>query len=79
MIPYDNFRPGNVEKAEQYLRAIARVAPHRLKFTDVKHFCGSDLFLRANPLTAEVPPIATDSYANAHLAAYATVLKCSKP
>lgn len=64
LVPYDKFRPENVAKAAEYLYAISKVSPWRLKFTDAKHYCGSDLFLRKNradPLTGEVPPTPTDS------------------
>jgi hypothetical protein len=31
LVPYDKFRPGNMEKAWEYLNHIARISPERLK------------------------------------------------
>jgi hypothetical protein len=47
LVPYDKFRPGNIEKAWEYLDHIARISPERLKYRDDKLLKGA-LGLLAN-------------------------------
>ena len=58
LVPFDKFRPSNIEKAWDYLGVISRIAPHRIKFGDEKHLKGDEVFsrkVRRNPLTGVVP------------------------
>ena len=40
LVPYDKFRPGNMEKAWNYLFHIARISPKWLKYGDKKSLKG---------------------------------------
>jgi len=58
LVPFDKFRPENIERAIDYIDVISRIAPERLKFGDEKHLKGDAIFnrkVRRNPLTGEVP------------------------
>ena len=44
LVPYDKFRPGNMEKAWEYLNHIARISPERLKYGDEKSLKGKSIF-----------------------------------
>ena len=58
LVPYDKFRPANIEKAIEYIELIADISPERIKFGDEKHLKGDEVFnrkVRRNPLTGEVP------------------------
>jgi hypothetical protein len=44
LVPYDKFRPGNMEKALEYLDHIARISPERLKYRDEKLLKGKSIF-----------------------------------
>lgn len=64
LIPYDKFRPDNLEKAVEYLLMLSVFDRQRIKFGDEKHLKGSELFCRRtrrNIITGEVPPIMTHS------------------
>lgn len=43
LVPYDKFRPANLEKAMEYLTFIALVDPRRVKFGDEKLLKGQEL------------------------------------
>jgi len=63
LVPYDKFRPRNVEKAIEYIRALARIDPGRLKYADEKSLKGRDIcnkLTRRDPFTGIVPPAMTD-------------------
>ena len=58
LVPYDKFRPRNMEKAIDYVNFISGIDPHRIKFGDEKHLKGADVFnrkSRRNPVSGEVP------------------------
>ena len=62
LIPYDKFRPHNLERAVEFLLMMSVLDRSRIKFGDEKHLKGSELFCRRtrrNVLTGEVPPIMT--------------------
>ena len=62
LVPYDKFKPANLEKAVEYLFFVAMVDPKRLKFGDEKLLKGQELFnrrVRRNPITGEIPPVLT--------------------
>jgi len=54
LVPYDRFRPRNIEKAVEYIKALARIDPSQFKYADEKSLKGRD------PLTGIVPPTMTD-------------------
>ena len=39
-VPYDKFRPANIEKAVQYLRYLVQFDPRRVKYADEKSIKG---------------------------------------
>ncbi|KAL7543505.1 hypothetical protein ACHAXR_013180, partial [Thalassiosira sp. AJA248-18] len=62
LIPYDKFRPENLERAVEFLLMISVFDRSRIKFGDEKHLKGAELFCRRtrrNIVTGEVPPIMT--------------------
>lgn len=64
MIPYDKFRPENLDRALEYLLTISMLDRSRIKFGDEKHLKGAELFCRRtrrNVCTGEIPPIMTHS------------------
>ena len=63
LIPYDKFRPRNIEKAWEYLEHISKISPERLKYGDEKSLKGKAIFnklARRDVLTGLVPPTMTD-------------------
>ena len=63
LVPYDKFRPGNIEKAWEYLDHIARISPERLKYGDKKSLNGQSIvkkLAQRDVLTGLVPPTITD-------------------
>ena len=63
LVPYDKFRPHNIEKAVEYIKALARIDPSRLKYADEKSLKGKDIcnkLSRRDPLSGIVPPTMTD-------------------
>jgi hypothetical protein len=63
LVPYDKFRPRNIEKAWEYLDHISRISPERLKYGDEKSLKGKAIFnkkARRDVLTGLVPPTMTD-------------------
>lgn len=61
-IPYDKFRPENLERAIEYLMVLSMFDRTRIKYGDEKHLKGSELYCRKtrrNVLTGQVPPIMT--------------------
>ena len=57
------FRPHNVEKAVEYIKALARINPSRLKYADEKSLKGKDIcnkLARRDPLPGIVPQTMTD-------------------
>ena len=64
IVPVDKFRPDNFLRATEYLDAISRISPYRLKFGDEKLLKGAEVYCRKNrrnPLNGVVPPIVTNS------------------
>lgn len=62
LIPFDKFRPENLERAVEFLLMLSVFDRSRIKFGDEKHLKGAELFCRRtrrNVLTGEVPPIMT--------------------
>eukprot|EP00956_Cyclotella_meneghiniana_P031866 scaffold85386_cov38-Cyclotella_meneghiniana.AAC.2 len=60
LVPFDKFRPENIERAFEYLEYLSLIAPERIVYGDEKHLKGHDLFnrkVRHNPLTGEKPPM----------------------
>jgi hypothetical protein len=63
LVPYDKFRPGNIEKAWEYLEHISKISPERLKSGDEKSLKGKEIFnklARRDVLTGLVPQTKTD-------------------
>jgi hypothetical protein len=63
LVPYDKFRPRNIEKAWEYLDHIARISPERLKYGDEKSLKGKAIFnklAQQDVLTGLVLPTTTD-------------------
>ena len=63
LVPYDKFRPRNVQKAVEYIKALAMINPSRLKYADKKSLKGKDICNKLawrDPLTEIVPPTMTD-------------------
>jgi hypothetical protein len=64
LVPYDKFRPRNIEKAVEYIRALARIDPGRLKYADKKSLKGKDIcnkLARRDPFSGIVPPTMADT------------------
>lgn len=64
LIPYDKFRPDNLERALDYLLAMAQHDRSKLKFGDEKHIKGEEMwcrYTRRNVFTGLVPPVLTAS------------------
>ena len=62
-MPYDKFRPGNIEKAWEYLGHLSKISPERLKYGDEKSLKGRAIFnkkARRDVLTGLVPRTITD-------------------
>ncbi len=54
LVLYDKFRPHNIKKAVEYIKALARIDPSRLKYADEKSLKGKDIhnkLSRWDPLT----------------------------
>ena len=63
LVPYDKFRPGNMEKAWDYLDHIARISLEWLKYGDEKSLKSKEIFnklARRDVLTRLVPVTITD-------------------
>ncbi len=63
LVPYDKFRPGNMEKAWDYLDHIARIRLKWLKYPDKKSLKSKEIFnklARRDVLTRHVPATITD-------------------
>jgi hypothetical protein len=43
LVPYNKFCPRNIKKAVEYIRALARIDPSRLKYADKKSLKGKDI------------------------------------
>ena len=62
-VPYDKFRPKNIEKAKEYLHTMSRLDPRRIKYCDEKSLKGRSIFNRKprrDVVTGVVPAILTD-------------------
>jgi hypothetical protein len=44
LVPYNKFRPCNMEKAWEYLNHIHKISPERLKYDDQKSLKGKAIF-----------------------------------
>jgi hypothetical protein len=63
LISYDKFCPRNIEEAVEYIRALARIDPSRLKYANKKSLKGKDIcnkLARRDPFTGIVPPMMAD-------------------
>jgi hypothetical protein len=61
--PYNKFKPGNIEKAWEYLEHISKISPERLKYGDEKSLKGKEIFnklARRDVLTGLVLQTKTD-------------------
>jgi hypothetical protein len=64
LVPYNKFRPHNIEKAVEHVKALARINHSRLKYADKKSLKGRQIYnklARRDPLTGIVLPTMTDS------------------
>ena len=63
LVPYDKFRPRNIEKAWEYLDHIARISSERLQYGNEKSLKGKAIINKKawrDVLTGLVPPTITD-------------------
>ena len=63
LVPYDKFRPSNIEKVWEYLEHVSRISPERLKYGDKKSLKGKEIFNKLEQrdvLTGLVPQAKTD-------------------
>ena len=63
LVPYDKFRPANIEKAKEYIKTLAKIDPRRLKYGDEKSLKGKSIFnkkARRDILNGIVPATMTD-------------------
>jgi hypothetical protein len=63
LVPYDKFRPRNIKKAVEYIKALARIDPSRLKYADKKSLQGKDICNKLawrDPLAGITQPTMTD-------------------
>ena len=63
LVPYDKFRPKNIEKAKEYIRILARLDPGRIKYADEKSLKGRAIFnkkARRDVLRDIIPAVMTD-------------------
>ena len=63
LVPYDKFRPRNIDKAWEYLSHISKISPERLKYGDKKSLKVKAIFnrlARRDVLTGLVPVTITD-------------------
>jgi hypothetical protein len=44
MVPIDKFKPENIERAVEYIRAVLSLDQSRLKFVDEKSLKGAEIF-----------------------------------
>lgn len=44
LVPYDTFCPANIEKAKDYLRALAKIDPRQIRYGDAKSLKGKSIF-----------------------------------
>jgi hypothetical protein len=63
LVPYNKFCPRNIKKAVNYIWALARFDPGRLKYADEKSLKGKDIcnkLARWDPFWGIVPPTMAD-------------------
>jgi hypothetical protein len=63
LVPYNKFRPRNIEKAVKYIMALVRIDCSQLKYADKNSLKRKDIYDRLawrDPLTRIVPPTMTD-------------------
>ena len=63
LVPYNKFRPGNIEKAVEYVRTLAKIDLMRLKYINEKSLKGKDICNRLaqqDPMTGITPVMLTD-------------------
>ena len=63
LVPYDKFRPGNIEKAKEYIRILARLDPTRIKYGDEKSLKGKSIYnkkARRDVVSSVVPAVIID-------------------
>ena len=64
LVPYDKFRPENLDEVLEYLQIVAIFDRSKLKFGDKKHIKCAELWCqktRRNVFSGIVPPITTHS------------------
>jgi transposase len=77
LVPFDKFRPGNVEKAYEYLHYLSKINPAIVKYGDEKSVKGKDVCnrkARKDVLTGFIPHTITDPDLRNH---YAIIGMCS--
>ena len=60
LVPFDKFRPDNIQRALNYIEVIAAIAPERIKFGDEKHLKGDSIMrrkTRRHPIEGYVPEV----------------------
>ena len=63
-VPIDKYKDANIARAYEYSTIVRQLDPTRVKFTDEKHFKGSEIWNakgRRCPLTGVVEPVIVDS------------------
>ena len=46
LVPIDKFKEKNFMRAQDYLEALAKIAPHKLRFGDEKQIKGAEVYCR---------------------------------
>ena len=63
LVPYDKFRPANIEKAKEYLRMLAKIDPRRIRYGDEKSLKGKSIYNKKacrDVVSGVVPATLTD-------------------
>ena len=63
LVPYDKFRPGNIAKAAEYLKVLAKIDPRRIKYGDEKSLKGKAIHnkkARRDIVSGIIPATMTD-------------------
>ena len=62
LVPYDKFRPANIQKAKEYVRILAQLDPTRVKYCDEKSLKGKSIYNkkpRRDIVTGIIPAVLT--------------------
>ena len=78
LVPFDKFRPDNIQRALDYIEVIATIAPERIKVGDEKHLKGDSIMrrkTRRHPIEGYVPEvIVTPDFRNRyHLTGFCSI------